>query len=197
MNILKKRILLAEIISILFSPIVVFLLFFITFLFAYVSSSQERITSSLLVVGIGVIPSLVVLYLFKRRGLISDYDIRNRQERYLYLTVVLGLVTLLLFLGYFLHQVILVKFLIFFLIWFTLFWAITFFWKISGHTSSVTLVFLLLVSSVDNLFLPGMLIVAAVAWARVVAKHHSISQALGGILLSVGVYFFARVVNLL
>ncbi len=180
----------ATIISYVFSPITLIPLVSVLYLLQQPLSGWQRINSLMIFLGTGVLPVLILLVYLKKIHRISDWDIQKRQERYLFNFIAIGFgIVMLLLLYLFTPHVI--RFALVIFMWFTLFSVITLFWKISAHTACITLLYLVLWQWGFFFQVGGLLLVLLVAWARVYRKNHTITQVIGGSMLSLLVYGFA------
>lgn len=134
----------------------------------------------------GLIPFLYFVHLLSTKE-ISDWDTTKREQRiklYGFTLVVhgIGIIIAILF-----RKVILAEILFIFWMMALMFTLISFRWKISIHTgvSAATVVFLGLLFGARWWWL--FMIVALVAWARVVMKKHSFWQAATGACLAAGI----------
>lgn len=186
---------LARGVSLLFSPLLLWPLFLDFILHDSQLSPNVRNLGGLIIFGIGIVPSFLILYFLKKTGRISDWELRRRQERYRFNLFVLGWSTLMLFLLYYLHVSVLFQLGIIVVSWMTLFTLITFFWKISAHSSTIMLITLLLSHETGIPLLWGLPVVAMVSWARIYRQNHTLPQVAGGIILSCFIYLVANLGN--
>lgn len=179
---------LADIISNLFSPLVVLPVTFVIYILNLPILYEQRVHLMVLVFVFGILPVIAVLVLFKKLKLISDWDIRIRNERHRFNSVVVVIVLLLFYILYSTNNTVLFDLLLVLVVWMVLFSLITLFWKVSGHTGCMTLA-VLIISRFYPPFIPiGIICILLVAWARITNKNHTPAQTIGGILLSVGVF---------
>lgn len=185
----------AQIISIIFSPLTFIPLLLLFIIIQSTPSSAEITTSMGIVFGIGVLPVLCSLIFLKYTGQISDWGIANRKQRH-----TLGLIGIICA-G--LTAVILLKFGLTTLSGFVailllgniVFSIVTLFWKISAHTTAASLFALFVSGRVGGNFYFVWLLVPLVFWARIVLKKHTILQAFGGVILAGVVYLVGKVVG--
>lgn len=172
---------LAGIISILFDPLVeapfLFVLLFLT------KSTAPLWLLPIIIFVDAILPVLFMIYGL-RVGFITDWETTDREERYSFNLFWLlgGLLTL--FLVYLFGDKFLVRLFLVFVLLFGSYTLITFFWKISGHMTANTALFLVI-----NLFFGWrfwwlILLLPLVAWARWARNKHDIWQLLGGVILS-------------
>ncbi|OGG29833.1 hypothetical protein A2971_03490 [Candidatus Gottesmanbacteria bacterium RIFCSPLOWO2_01_FULL_46_21] len=134
-----------------------------------------------------IVPALILrIWYVKKKGI--DWDIRDRKKRILPLFILLLLTTIDVLLVRFWHNAFLTDVFVLFFVWSVGYFLITLVWKISGHTSVITLASLLFITWYGGSVWPILLTIPAVVWARVVGKNHTLSQAIGGTLYSFGVY---------
>lgn len=188
--------LLARWTSFLLSPLLLWPALFWLVLGKSQLSTTERTIGGLIIFGVGIVPSILTLIYLKKRQLISDWDLHRRSERYRFNLIVLVWSLVMLSLLYFFKFSILLKLGVVGFLWFALFTLITFFWKISAHTSSITLVFLLAADLTGTKWW-GIPLIFLVSWARVYRKNHTLPQAVGGILLACLVYIIIKKVSLI
>lgn len=174
----------AKIISFIFYPL-------FTFPLIIAVGAREMVPSEmvtrvfLLALGLGIVPVVLLLVYLRKKGKVSDWDIRKREERTpinvfgLLLGIILILILWQMNIGSF------VQFLFALMIGMGVFTLITLRWKISGHSAGVTLLSLLAAYYYGVSALMVALIIVLVAWSRVRLNNHSWQQTVGGILLSV------------
>ena len=130
-----------------------------------------------------IIPFLLVLWALKR-DILSDKHITNRNERPIPILIAASLLILLdqgfrvLNAPILLRQAILVS-----LISLAIIFVITFFWKVSLHTATLTGALGVLVLTWSTLW-PSFTLLPLVAWARIQAKAHTPMQTIGGSLVA-------------
>ena len=134
-----------------------------------------------------ILPTGYVVWLVKR-GVVSDFHLPNRQDRFWPLLVTLGCTlsawvimvrwqapkTLNLLAGINGVQTI-------------LFFLITLRWKVSLHTAAITGLFVLMVTWLGTAAAGVGICVPVVAWSRVYLGRHTLAQVMGGIALGGGV----------
>lgn len=175
----------ARIISRIFSPIVEgpFLIWLATQLVETELAWQNVFLTTLFF--IYFLP-LVFFFLGLKIGWISDWDITKREERYrLYSFTFLSIVICLIVFSFFKEKMLFYFYLKLLLPVF-IFFLITFFWKISGHTLVNSLFVLLLYFYFDKsviLYL-GIFLLILVGWSRMILKKHTLAQVIAGTLLS-------------
>lgn len=135
------------------------------------------------------LPTIAVFWL-KERHFISDLDLRNKQER----LVFMGLMLILSLTNYFNSAILLaprliqtLNSLVFLLI--LSMTTITMFWKISGHMLILSSIILVayFIKGLDALWL--LFILPPVAAHRYLLKHHSVAQILAGTLLGLTITY--------
>lgn len=182
---------LANSISTVFSPISTFPFLFLVYLFF--ETQQNGLLAAFIVFGVGVFPGLFTLVLLKHFKKISDWNIRKREERYLFNTIagIFGIVMVILL--YLIREYALVKYMSIVLTWFVSFALITRFWKISAHSGSITIISLLVTQAFPGLFLVLLAIVFLTSWSRVYLAHHTVLQVVTGSFVSILVFLFAQI----
>ncbi len=174
----------AKIISRIFGPVAVFSFLTILATF-YTGLSLKALVDFFVVSFIGILlPPVAFLVVAIKKGWVSNWDVSNRRQR-VGVFLVFGLL--------FLVDYILIKqygngaiqqYYFFFFIWFLGFFAITLFWKISGHVALLTLASHYIVQWFGMAWWPVVLVIPFVAWARVVSGNHTIAQVVAGVIYS-------------
>ena len=171
--------------STLFQPLLTGTYLLVAMALLTASSLLQAVIWALASVGLTVVmPALDLLYRLRSRR-ISDFQIMLRAERMTPLLVTLAwaglaLLTALIFDApsgvtvalsvAFINGVVLI--------------SITHWWKISFHTATLVASVLVLTQQVGQAALPGLLLVAAVAWSRVRLGRHTVAQVLAGVAVS-------------
>jgi membrane-associated phospholipid phosphatase len=188
----------ATILTNVFSPITATLLGMIVIYFRYVQSASDPGYDWLFTALVMVILSVGTLVLFMKYKLISDWDITKREQRPKVLALIcIYLVILTIFtikLGHTRAAPILM------LMTTGMIFAsfITLFWKISFHTFIVTLFVMILFVTYKSPWILFLLVVPFItAWTRIYLGKHTWKQALGGILLGLGIGVMWLVISLL
>ena len=143
-----------------------------------------------------VLPPLLLLIWAIRTKKIKDWDISNRSQRVRALVVFLGFLGVDFILIRMFGNAYLVQLSLFFFLWFAGFLAITLFWKISGHTSALTLACLFFIHWFGLDWWPILLTIPLVSWARVKRKNHTVAQVVAGVLYSVSFIGLIRLIGL-
>jgi len=188
----------ARVLSFILGPQIWFPVLILLFLFKTGLTQQQIFILFPIVLFFQILLPFGVLFWFVKTKRISDWDIRIRKERYkiLPIFIVSNFIALIL-IYYFGTPLFFHLYLIFWLVA-LLGVLITFFWKISLHvmlnTSATIIVNLLFMWSLPFFYL----LIPIVGWARYYQKHHTISQILGGVVLSCIVtitllYFFGYI----
>lgn len=131
-----------------------------------------------------VLPPFLLLVWAIRTRHVTNLDVSNRKERIRVLGCFALFLILDLLLVILLGNAYLVKLFLLFFLWFSGFFIVTLFWKISGHTSVNTLTFLLILEWFGWNLWPILLTIPLVGWARVQRKNHTVAQVVGGVLYS-------------
>lgn len=172
----------ARIISRVFDPVfIVPAILVFTVSFAFLNGYRWRFLTLLFILD-GAIPGIWVLIRFiKNRG--KDWDIHHRKERIplFIITVIshgIGVLVANLIDRHPLAEIL-------FGLWLVavVFWLITYRWKISVHTGVNSVMAVMLTLETGFTYWWIWLIVPLVGWARVVNKHHSVSQVAAGIIV--------------
>lgn len=181
----------AELISLLFDPFGTTLL---TSLILIVTSNiiltQTKLTIvSFLLLALAV-PAAYLVYGLKT-GKIKDIFISDRRERYNLLIIASVVATLFTaILWYFSAPKLILAYSTAALVLALVMTIVTFFWKISGHTSVLTLnlLTLLFVWQYNHLWL--VILLPIVAWARIKLKVHTLEQVVAGTVVSTMIFFW-------
>lgn len=173
---------LAQIISRIFEPLVIFFSLFIIGGFRAGLTTNERALFVGYVTVIFAIITLAHTWMVARWKL--DWDIKDRRKRIRPLLIILGIVLMNVFVVGRWHNKELFNLFYLFAIWLFGFFLITLRYKISGHVSVITLFSVLMVRWFGPLWWPVIVTVPLVAWARVVGKHHTVGQVIMGVLYS-------------
>lgn len=126
-------------------------------------------------------PPLMLLLYAVRTKKISNWDISNRKQRVKALAVFILFLFIDLFIIRSFYDHALFTLFLFFFITVCGFFCITLFWKISGHLSTFTIFFGLIILWFGLRWWPLVLMVPTLAWSRVILKRHTIFQTIGGI----------------
>ena len=130
----------------------------------------------------------VILFIFAKKGIVSDLDLTDRRERPLYYFILMLLNFILLFVYVVFEVSMTLRYLmLIFLVELIFNFVITLFWKISNHTlwNTSFIVISIIFLGADFYFL--LLIIPVVGWARYYLKKHTLAQLLGGFLLALTV----------
>lgn len=185
----------ATFISYLFSPVTLLPGIYVIYILNRELGESQLLFSFLILFGVGILPIILTLAFFKHKKLISDWDVRERKERYLLNIVILIFASIALLIFYLFGQQAIFRISLVLLVWFLLFSLITFFWKISAHTGVATLFALLLGITFGNVSWWSIGIIVLVGWSRVYRKNHTLLQVIGGVLLSWLVVSLANAYN--
>lgn len=130
--------------------------------------------------------------LLKRKGLISDYELTNREERPPYFTIISILMGILFFLVTILNQEMLTRISLNIFLVSSVVTMITFYWKISGHMTYSTILFttLIYIFPTTPLLLLLFLFTPFIGWSRVVLKKHTVTQVILGVLIPLSISIF-------
>jgi len=175
----------ATVISRLFDPLVTAT---VLMGIAFRVSGMETIRMLLLFVSVYILVVGIPIFLLVgglRQGKISNWDLSERRERIVPMLVELCLILVSGMLMYHFGNAFLFHIVLVFFAWFTGFFAITLFWKISGHVATNTLVAGILMGWFGVSLWPLLFIIPFIAWSRVVRKNHTVAQVIGGLLYSV------------
>ncbi|PIT97147.1 hypothetical protein COT77_02980 [Candidatus Berkelbacteria bacterium CG10_big_fil_rev_8_21_14_0_10_41_12] len=182
---IRKRQDWAEILSLISSPPLVSTVFFIFLVFKYSSDLSEGLRWL-----VGISPFLIfipITYLgiSYKLGWVSDFDISERNQRPLPMTIFIIGVAVASIILYFLKVPLdLFVYALSGFVTLIIMTVITFFWKISLHTATLSSIFTAIVVLGGLKFLPFYLILIPVGWSRVVLKKHSVNQVIAGVLVS-------------
>jgi len=183
--------LIARIISRIFEP----LLFLVILLFVALSRSGYSFGATILLfflmIALILLPPLTLLLLALKLRVISDWDIRIRKERMKALSIFLPLFLVDIPIVHRYASDLLTNMMYVFAIWLIGFTLITLFWKISGHTSVMTLCSLFLFRWYGIIGIVPLLGLPLLIWSRIYLKHHTLAQTLAGIGFSTMIFLGA------
>ncbi len=183
---------LATIVSRVFEPVVV--LTIVTLLGAiHAGLSEVQLVRFALVFLIGMVVPPVGLLIWKLKTReISNWDVSRRKERVKPLMFLLLLIIIDEFIVRSFGNTILNNLFLVYLLWVLGFFAVTTFWKISGHAGVSTLGVLLFIQWYGWEYWPLLFIPLAVIWARLYRHDHTLGQLIVGFLYSAGVVLLLR-----
>lgn len=149
-----------------------------------------------IVLCIMIIPPVLLLVWAISKKHIDNWDMSNRKQRPLALTVIflLGFINIIIVQTF--GDRILTDLFIMYQLWMAGFMAITFLWKISGHTGTLALATGLIVMRLGIEWWPIILFVVLLGIARVVRKNHTPAQAVAGAFYSWGILYISRSMGL-
>lgn len=146
--------------------------------------SKEKILFSLMYILAPIFPYIV----YKKMGKISDYELTNRKERPLYFTtisVLFGIIHLIL-LAFGNDTLINVSLNIFVIS--SCINLVTFFWKISGHMTYSTILFITLIYLFPSPYLFLLFLFSPfIGWSRIVLEKHTLTQVTLGTLITLAI----------
>lgn len=176
----------AKSVGIVFEPFGVAVVTFFLIILKIPVSAKEKLIWSLVAFFVAGLPSLLVLIYQKRKGKITDWFIRRREERVgVQLAWVAGTgIFAILAAAASLPRLLLALSLSFFIIS-LLITLISFYWKISVHSSVIAFSVLALILTYNSTLSFLFLLIFLVAWARVRVGAHTLSQVSAGALLSI------------
>ncbi len=182
-------------ISYLFFPVWILPLSFYLLL-ERIDAGSAGVVAFLLVVLV-IVPIMTLLTYLIKIGEIKKWDIQKRQNRYLLyiFTLVCGILLLWLLQSWSLTM----PFAIFsvFLLAAALLTISNFFWKISVHAAAITAFALVLVNNFGGEQIWPLLLIPLVGWARIYRKNHTLSEVIGGIILSGLTIYLVKLLRLL
>ncbi len=120
---------------------------------------------------------------------VSNWDVSDRRQRIGVLTAFIPFILFDFFLVNQFGNVYLLQLFVLFAFWFAGFFAITLFWKISGHTAGTALAAAFVIRWFGWNWWPILFIIPAIAWIRVKTKNHTPAQTVAGALYSGTVFF--------
>lgn len=149
-------------------------------------SAYDWLLCAMLVLALAVGTLLILL----KAKLVSNFDITERSQRPRLLGIIAVLFAGLMIATYKMGYVHAIPILSLLTLAFLVSSAITFFWKVSFHTFTVTLCVILVISTYRHSYLYALLVIPfIVAWTRVFLNKHTLPQAVGGIILAVFILF--------
>lgn len=177
----ETRHFMAEIVSWVFFPPLVGTVFFIFLTFWYANDLNQGLRWLTLVSPFLIFIPLIFFAITYKLGWVNDIDLSDREDRPIYLVVMLvGLAAASIIL--YLLKVPL-KFVVYaFSGWIVTLVTtiITLFWKISFHLAVTTSVVTAIVILGGVRFLPLYILIPIIAWARITLKKHTLGQVVGG-----------------
>ncbi len=188
----SQKTVIAEVLSFFTNPIFVLIaaIAYIAHLFA--DDPGDFVNWSLIGVGLLIAPALLFASYDWYKDRKIDIDISQRKERF----VPMLLATLGAFIGSYLvntrasnESLLLVGYVLVALL--MALTIVTFVWKISLHTSTLSAAIMLLTIFKGPAYVFWIIIVIPVAWARIYLKQHTLSQVTAGSLFGVGITFVA------
>ena len=133
---------------------------------------------------IAVIPYMFILYLYKS-GKISDLQMPKRRERFLPLLAInLSIITGFIILLFLKSNRLLIIVYIIYLLGLPIISLITLFWKISFHSSYITIFSIIFMIVFGKWAIFTILLILLVSWARIKLKIHTPGQILSGIIVA-------------
>ena len=127
-----------------------------------------------------LVPSLMIVWMV-RRGTVSDFHMRNRDERSRPLFVIFLLSSILCLVFYFGGAPRVITALAAGACFQALvMWLVTTKWKISGHSAGAASFLAILIALDGSLALPAILLLGLVIWARVLRSRHTLLQTVAG-----------------
>lgn len=130
------------------------------------------------------LPVTIFRYWLVRSGRVGNWDISNRRERVkpLLALVIFTIIDLYIISKFANSQ--LVNLFTIYLIWILGFFLITLRFKVSGHVGVITLAVGLIIRWYGLTYLPLLLTIPLIAWARVTGKNHTLREVVLGIIYS-------------
>ncbi|MCL4359629.1 hypothetical protein M1555_00025 [Patescibacteria group bacterium] len=145
-----------------------------------------------LLFAISALPLFVLFSAALGTKAVSDWDVSTRSERLPVFAVILAVALGNLLVIRFMGNPFLLRFADVFLLWFLGMFAVTLFWKISGHVAFLTLAVGLLLRWYGTAYWPLLCTVPLLAWARVASHNHTLFQVIAGCCYSgLVIMFFA------
>jgi membrane-associated phospholipid phosphatase len=170
----------AKFISRLFDPVVVFI--FILLIGAWVSGLTGFLLFRFIAFSLfGIIlPPAALLFWAVKTKHISDWDISRRAERIKPFIVLSLFILIDYFLIGFIGNKILIQEFITIVVWFSGFFLITLFWKISGHTAAISLLIGLIIHWFGLGYWYLLILILFIAWSRIKTHNHTLMQVIAG-----------------
>ena len=139
-----------------------------------------------------LLSSILPYFVLKAFGRVSDYEFTKREERPLYFTTISILFGIIFLYSTTLDTQLVTNITLNIFLATTAMTTVTFFWKISGHMTYSTLLFLTLIylfPENPNLFLL-FLTTPFIGWSRIALKKHTLSQVTVATLLTAIISIF-------
>ncbi len=182
----------AKLVSFVFDGSVLALPIFLSVYFAEIGTGKllKTLPSFIIsIVSLALIPYTLILCLYKC-GIISDLHMPNRKERILPLIFTNSIVIM----GYLLLKLVDVTLLLktvytIYVLGLMVLTIISIFWKISFHTSYVTIFAIVFITVYGKWGLFALLLIPLMVWARIELKRHTIAQAVAGVSTTFSISF--------
>lgn len=188
---------LAQVISWILSPLVLIGLLLAAAVMRVQVSPEERGVMIAIIFGVVVIPTCLTLVFLKKTKRVSDWSISKRSDRFKLIPAALlcGLVSIIML--NLLNLPHLIPLLFSLILGGILFGIVTLSTKISAHAAAAMLTSLYFVEWFGFEYMWSFLLVLLVGWSRIYLKHHSLTQVILGILLSLLLSYLSKTVLLL
>lgn len=175
----------ALIVSRLFDPVIISPLIIWLIILSTTTIHSKLIILALNIILVYFLPLLFLLLSLKLK-FISDWDITKRKERYAFFSFIFVCIVFCLLLLNILKEINLLNFYLKLLLPLLIFFIITFFWKVSGHSLVNTIFVLLLYFYTHNSYIiyMGLFLLFLVGSSRIVLKKHTLLQVVAGSLLA-------------
>ncbi len=175
----------ARSVSIILSPIVISLPLITLVAFYHERNRLMALLYTAITLLFTSIGPLLYILIGVRRGKFSDMDVSIRSQRSgPFLFTILSALIALFMLAAFHGPRDLDTLLLIMIVSGVITMVITFWWKISIHTSSLASAVTVLIALYGTIMLPLFGLVALVGWSRVVLRRHTIAQVIAGSVLS-------------
>lgn len=181
--------LLAKSISHIFSPIIAWPILTLILIHGTGLSAQQQSTVLLPQLLSDIVVPVVLLTIFRRLNLISDFEITKVRERRIFFLIILACHFISVLLLWYLGNALAGELRLLGWVMEIAGTAITFFWKISVHLAANSFLIAIVLVVYGWQWWPLLIILPVVAWARVVRKKHTIAQTIAGSVLTLVITF--------
>lgn len=188
---------LLTLLSRLFDPAIIYSIVTVVAAFRSIANPIDLSVFLLVFFVLILVPPVVIMYSLIRANKVTNWDVSNRQQRIKVLSGLLGFLLIDCIIVWLVGNPYLVLLYGIFFLWFLGFYVITLYWKISGHTGSLTLAIGLLYMWYGEAVLLGLLVIPLIGWVRVRRNNHTIAQVVGGVVYSLLVLFLCLLLKII
>lgn len=155
-----------------------------------------NLVSTICILGIGIIvPPMLLLLWAVRTKKVTNWDISNRSQRVWAFLILFLFLFVDVFIIKTIHNEELSRLFMVSFISFIGTFAITLFWKISGHASTLALAIGMILHWYGFLWWPLLVLLPLMSWSRVILHRHTIAQTIGGSIYGLLVVYIATLIG--